>query len=506
MKQKLLLIITLICFPSKAFKIRNFLNSKHYFIIKELLTYLSLFSCVFGIAQNVTIRGKAHTSYAKKVIQLIKLNDFVTNFPLEEDRDTIQADGFFELKIQTEFTQPVILKINNVESKLYIQPNYIYGITLPEVDESLDYSNGGRLEVSPNIIGADSLELNNLIMDYEELQAGALVKSNGAFIGKGSIVQVIDSLALQCKKRYSVINNNYFKNYYNYKIAELNTSISRGENYLYEYYIKNKPIQYTHDEYMNFFKIYFKGYILALASKKKGQTVHNIINTQANWQSLNAFLKTDPKLNNDTIRELVAINNLIDFYYSSEFNPDAIEALIGQLNDHTKINVHKTLTQTILVYLKKMQPGSPAPVFQARSKDGTVGTLTNFKNRWIYLNFFSTKNENSLKEMLKISTLKKKYGDKLIFLSVCVDDSLKNYLNYIKQNPKFDWPIWYNYNKQFATTAKELYSLVGTEGYYLINNTGYLAQSPALSPSTGIEYKLNSIFKVKTKTTKTGIR
>jgi len=458
------------------------------------------------MGQNVTIRGKAHISYSKKIIQLIKLNDFVTNYPLEEDRDTIQSDGFFELKIQTEITQPVILKINNVESKLFIQPNYVYGLTLPELDKSLDYSNGGRLEISPTIIGADSLELNNLIFYYEELQANALVQSNGAFIGKGAIKQVLDSLSLKCIKRYEKVNNAYFKNYYYYKIAELNTSISRGENYLYEYYIKNKPIQYTHDEYMNFFKIYFKGYIQALASKKKGQTLHNIINTQANWQSLNTFLKSDTKLSNDTIRELVAITNLLDFYYSSEFNTDAIEVLIAQLNDQTKINLHKTLTQTILVYLKKMQPGSPAPVFQARSKNGTIGTLTNYKNRWVYLNLFSTKNENSLKEMMKISALKKKYGDKLVFLSVCVDDSLKNFLNYIKQNPKFDWPIWYNYNEQFTITAKELYSVVGTESYYLINNTGYLAQSPAQSPSAGIEYKLNSIFKVKTKTTKTGIR
>jgi hypothetical protein len=108
--------------------------------------------------------------------------------------------------------------------------------------------------------------------------------------------------------------------------------------------------------------------------------------------------------------------------------------------------------------------------------------------------------------MPKIAALKKKFADKVVFVSICLDDSLKTYTNYLKANPKFDWTIWYNYDKSLAKTAKENYFITGTEGYYLINNFGYLAQSPALSPSGGIEYKLNVIFKVKTKTTKTGIR
>jgi thiol-disulfide isomerase/thioredoxin len=153
-----------------------------------------------------------------------------------------------------------------------------------------------------------------------------------------------------------------------------------------------------------------------------------------------------------------------------------------------------------------MQSGSVAPDFSARTKDGTIGTLNSFKGRWVYLNFFSTKNAESLKEMPKIDALRKKFGDKIVFVSVNLDDSLKTYLTYVKSNPKFNWAIWYNYDKSFYKTAKDNYFVFGTEAYFLINNFGYLAQSPALSPSKGIEYKLNSLFKSAKRTTKTGIR
>lgn len=496
----------MICSLLLVLLIRNYLFILHYNTIKKLITYFFILNTFFSYSQNVTIKGRAHKSYSNKIIQLYKFQDFITNYQLLESTDTIKNDGFFELQMHCEYTQPVILKIQNIESKLYVQPNFVYGVTIPEIESSLDYNNGGKLELNLNIIGTDTTELNHLIIDYQETQANALTQKNDAFIGKSNITKILDSLFVKCNQRYQKINNTYFKNYYLYQIAELNTAISRGENYLFDYYIKNKPIQYQNFEYMSFFTTYFKGYIQALSSKKKGQSLHNIINKQANWTTLNNFLKSDDKLTNDSIRELVTVFNLLDFYYSSEFNADAIEALFSQINNESKINLIKTISQNILVQLKKMQAGNPAPVFKAKNKNGEFESITNFKNKWVYLNFFSTKNENSLREMYKINELNKKYNGKVVFISVCVDDSIKNYQNFIKKNPKFNWPIWFNYDKELTQTAKDIYSVIGTEAYYLINNSGYLAQSPATSPSNGIEYKFNLIFKIKTKTTKIGIR
>jgi hypothetical protein len=257
---------------------------------------------------------------------------------------------------------------------------------------------------------------------------------------------------------------------------------------------------------MQFFNTCFNGYLTAIGSIHKGQSLYNIINVQASWQQLNTFLKQDKFLKSDSLRELVAIKNLWQMYYNADFSSKAIESITSQINVATKIAEHKKITSTMLNYFNKMQPGSQAPNFSAKCKDGTICNLSSFKNRWIYLNFFSTKNIESLKEMPKIANLKKKFADKIVFVSVCLDDSLKNYITYLKANPKFDWNIWYNYDKSITNTAKESYFITGTEGYYLINNFGYLAQSPAPSPSSGIEYKLNTIFKIRIKTTKTGIR
>ncbi len=459
------------------------------------------------MSQNVTIKGRAHTSYKGKIIELFTLTDFVTNIEQKENQDTIQTDGFFEFTIQTDFIQPVFLKIENIISKLYIQPNYVYGITIPELNTDFDYKNDAELFVNIGIVGTDSNELNVLTYDYQTQLNDLFISKDKRYISRAIMFKKADSLKKRCDIRYAKIKNLYFKNYYEYSIASINASVSRGENYLINSYIINKPIQYEHYEYMQFFNTCFTGYINSVAAMQKGQSLFNIINVKASYPLLSEFLSKDKFLKNDTLREMVIIKNLWDLYYSAEFSPGAIEIIISDLNQKTKVAEHKKITATMLAYFNKMQPGSAAPNAKGRTKTGAIDELSSFKGKWVYLNFFSTKSVESLKEMPKILGLKKKFADKLIFVSICTDDSLKSFTNYLKYNPKFDWNIWYNYDKNFTKTAKENYFVTGTQAYFLINNFGYLAQSPAPSPSNGMEFKLNSLFlKSNKRNTKTGIR
>src|SRR4051812_28645036 len=123
-----------------------------------------------------------------------------------------------------------------------------------------------------------------------------------------------------------------------------------------------------------------------------------------------------------------------------------------------------------------------------------MASLSSFKGKWVYLNFFSTKNTESLKEMPKILSLIKTYGHKVVFLSICVDDSLASYKTFLKNNPKYTWNIWFNSDPSVTITAKDKYFVTGSEAYFLISNQGYLALSPAPSPSKGIQFRFNILF------------
>lgn len=457
-------------------------------------------------SQNIKIKGKAHSSYKGRTIELYSIQDHITGLRQKESRDTIQQDGYFELNMQSNFTQPVILRINNVIGKLYVSPDFVYGITIPETEEAADYKNDAELEVNIGVIGSDSTELNALIFDYQNVYNKLFLNTGGKYLSRTLIFQKADSLQMICDKRYAKIKNPYFKNFYQYSIASINASVSRGENYLIGNYIQNKPIQYQHAEYMNFFNSCFSGYLKTVASSRKGETLFNIINVKGDHKLLDEFMAVEKAMKNDSLRELVIIKNLWELYYSAEFDPNAIRKIVSDIHVATKIEKHREITSHMLGYFNKMQNGSPAPMIKARNKTGGISDLAELKGKWIYLNFFSTKKTESTREMYKIAALKKKMGDRLLFVSICTDDSLSAYTGFLKTNPKLDWNIWYNSDKRIDRNAKESYYITGNEAYFLIDNNGYLAQSPALSPSGGIEYKLNSIFKPTRKNIKTGIR
>ena len=481
----------------------------NYNLIQTISKYLFIawiFGSCHAFSQNVTIRGKAHASYAGKIIQLFTLSDYISQINLRENQDTIESDGFFEMQLQSEYTQPVLLRIDKVVATLYVQPDFVYGITIPEIDQERIRNNDVDLPVNIGVISSDSTELNSLIFDFEGQMNDLFISEESRFLSPAAIVKRADSLKKICAKRYEKISNDYFKTYWEYNIACINAGVSRGENYLINSYILNHPIQYQHCEYMRFFNTCFSGYLQATATARKGQSLYNIVNVKQDYNLLLSFLKSDKFLKNDSLVELVLIKNLWDFYFNSEFERESVKNIITQLNQKTSIKEHRRITSIMLAYFNKMQTGSMAPAFNARTKENTVGSLASFKGRWVYLNFFSTTNTESLKEMPKIIALKRKFGDKVSFISICLDDSLKAYKEYLKANPKQDWAIWYDDEKLYSKTAKASYYVTGSEAYFLINNFGYLAQSPALSPSRGIEFKFNLLFKSGKRQTKTGIR
>ena len=134
----------------------------------RFLTIIFLITFFNSISQNVTIKGKAHASHIGKEIVLSDYSDYVTYTKTKESIDTIDKDGYFELKIQTQTTKPVLISINNLVGKLYIQPNFVYGIYFPQLDSTYNNQEGTESKATISVYGKDSTELNALIIDFNE--------------------------------------------------------------------------------------------------------------------------------------------------------------------------------------------------------------------------------------------------------------------------------------------------------------------------------------------------
>lgn len=444
-----------------------------------------------AFAQNVTIKGIAPTHKGKEIAVYL-YDDLITQSQTQQSADTVDARGNFELSLSIKVPQIALVKTDNLTGILYVQPNFVYGIVFPAKD-SLRFTAGGAEQNVNLIINGDSTELNARIIDFNNCFDLFWEKNYKAFVTK-QIHQKLDSFQLQMNKRYEKVQLTYFKTFVDYTFASFNENTGRHRAYLAKRYLLGKPINYDNYEYMSFFNQYFKQYLQKQVDTKNGNFIMDAINEQGEYKHLNELLKNDPILKNDTLRELVILKSLYDLYFAPHFSKGKIKQMLEQLQGTTTIAEHKKIAFDALRNINNMHVGQMAPDFSLPNIKHDTVSLSAFKARYTYLNFFATWCTDCLQELKKQEQLFRKYGDKVMFVSVCTDDDTVAFKNFVKQNPAYKWTILYGgKNKKLA----EQYNIKSLPVYYFISPDGYLLQSPALKPGEGIEFKFNQIFKMK---------
>ncbi|MEO8761433.1 MAG: TlpA disulfide reductase family protein [Bacteroidia bacterium] len=460
--------------------------------LKIIFLIFFLNSCVL-FAQNVTIKGIAATHKGKE-ISVYLYDDLITKSQTLQSADTVDARGNFELTLSIKNTQIALIKTENLVGNIYLKPNYVYGIIFPEKDTARFIGGGNEQNVNISING-DSTELNARIIDFNACFDAFWSKNYKSFLSNKAH-QKLDTFQLQINKRYEKVKQNYFKTYIEYTFASMNENMGRHHAYLAKRYLIDKPINYTNYEYMTFFNQYFNQYFQKQNSTKNGTLILDAINEIGEYKHLNQLVKNDPTLQNDTLRELVVLKSLYDLYFVPHYKKDKIKQMLEQLQASTTIAEHKKISFNVLRNINNMQNGQAAPNFSLPTSKHDTIALSDFKKRYVYLNFFATWCTDCMQELKKEEQLYKKYNDKVMFVSVCTDDDTLLFKNFLKQNPAYKWTFLYGgKNKKLI----EQYNIKSLPVYYLISPDGYLLQSPASKPDEGIEFKFNQIFNIKPK-------
>lgn len=449
----------------------------------------------FACGQNVTLRGIAGAHKGKE-ISVYLYDDLVTYSQSKIDADTVDARGNFELQLAVKKPQVALIRTNSLVGKIYLQPDFIYGIIFPAAD-STRFIAGGTEQSVDIIVNGDSTELNARIIDFNMLFDEFWQRHYQSFVVK-KLHRELDSFQLQVNKRYEKVKLSYFRTYVEYSFALMNENTGRHRAFLAKRYLFDKPIEYDNYEYMEFFNQYFKQYLQKQTTTRNGNLILDAINTQGDYRHLDELLKADPVLKNDTLRELVAIKSLFELYYVPHYSKDKIRDMFAQASALTAIPAHKKIVSNILRNISNLLPGTKAPGFELLNARRDTMRLSDYSSRYLYLNFFASWCTDCIEQFKKQEMLRKRYGDKIHFVSVSIDEDTNAFKSFVKQNPGFNWAFLHaGANKEVLSK----YNVSAVPVYYLINPQGNLVQSPALKPDEGIERKFDELLKIKRRKT-----
>lgn len=145
-------------------------------------------------------------------------------------------------------------------------------------------------------------------------------------------------------------------------------------------------------------------------------------------------------------------------------------------NGQTEEN--KLIAKNILNKLNLIKDDSRAPNFTLKDSQGKKVSLTDFKGKYVYLNFWSSWSVPSMKELNVMKNIYPKYKENVEFISINLDDNKKQMQEILRKN-NYAWPFLH-YGDDYE--LKEEYQVRTVPSYFLIDGKGEFVEAPAPSP------------------------
>ncbi len=465
-------------------------------IAKMRINLISLlFLPLLSVAQNVTIRGSA-PSYEYNEISVWAANDYISNTQHQLTFSIIDSLGNFLLELDTKEIQKITLKVDKKITSLFIEPNSNYEVVIFPADSTTYHNSNVEQYVKLSIKLKSKTEINALTMDYDQRFDDFLSFYYPSFVERGPS-RAIDSFKLAIHNYYSDVKNDYFSTYVTYSIATIEEKTKKSEKKLFAEYIEGKPIQYTNPEYMNFFNTFYKQTLQRLTMAKTGDAVSFQINDRGSYSGTMGVMKRNPFLQNDTLCELVLLKGMEECYYDGTFKKSSIVPILQQIKEESKIPIHQQIATNILNSFSKLKAGATAPVFTLPDKKGVTSSLDELRaTKYVYLTFFESSCSACMQQMKVIPELKKKYGERISFISISLDKIPDDLVKFCAKNPKYDWLFLFDNTNG---TLKRNYEIKNLPSYFLINPEGKFVQAPAEGPEGDIDRAFYDIVKPKAK-------
>lgn len=460
--------------------------------LNHFLLIIFSFFTINSIASNIVVKGNA-TVFKGKEITVYYYADYISNQKIQIGYTTIEDNGSYSFEFNSDVIRKVFIKIEDKSAWFFVQPGEVYNINL-NYDENF---NKGRIydkQLTVIFNFPVPIEINQQVKKFNQ-QFDQFIETNRVLFEKRnhSIEPKLKAFKIKALQEAENSNSEFIYNYINYSVASTqnaldvsyttsNTNKSNNTKAnIYLEYLDKKPVLYNNPEYINFFKDFFKGQLKELTLQVKGFNISEAINDKKSLSALSKALEIYPFLQEDEFKNLFMVNGLSELSKDKYFTKANIISMLSEIKTNSKYPEQKIIANNIIdeLHKEKFGKGSLAPDFSLKNKDNKIISLTSFKGKPIYINFWTTWSIPSQKEMKIMQSLYKKYGNKIEFISICADNDFAKMTSFINKNESYAWTFLHKGNNNHVL---DNYQIATFPQYILIDKNLKILQAPAGRP------------------------
>ncbi|PLW98433.1 MAG: hypothetical protein C0593_05640 [Marinilabiliales bacterium] len=438
------------------------------------------------IFSQTTISGVISGS-DDKLISLYVVDDYLTREEILIDESFIGEDGSFSLKSGFDEVRYAVLRVGYYDAGIYLEPGKHYQLECyyEPVDDFLN----PHLMETPLFysIRNEVFEgLNSNIAKFNTMYDDFVLK-NSVPLFRNRSSKLVQEFREQVEDAFEGYQSDYFREYVSYRLAglEFQTNVTAPQK-LAAQYLSGRP-DYTHDEAMSFFNLFFDDYVVARSKAIDREDLQSTINYQVSYTALLDSLGKDTLLKNEAMRELVMLSTLRQLLGSNDYGYKQVLHIIRHVSSHSKFPEHRRIADNILRESSDLSEGALPPSITLNGED-----ILHPGRKSIMLIFFQTWNGACQAENKLLEEMYPQFSDKLDLVLISVDEKEELWQQWSEENADKPWQAyWFGRDYQFPAA----YRAKAFPLYVLLNPDLTIKRWDIPRPSEGLPEILNMILK-----------
>jgi peroxiredoxin len=443
-----------------------------------------------------TIFG-SDSSYAGVEIVLLRPADPFTGKEKELARTIVNKEGTFSIEFTPEETTWVYAYVGIYKTHLYVEQGKTYEVIFPA---RKDKTNADRLnpffkyiESHLAVVNQDKDDLNMQIRMFDNSFFHFYAKHTEKVFNDDVEFEQLDKDIDQLDKPYSKSKHIYFNEYRKYKYGLLRfVAYQHKSKNVSDMYFKNQSFRENNPAFVELFNKVYEGYFSYFNRTQTGKQLGPAISGRS-YSEVCRVLALDEVLQPEELLNMVLLKSLHEEFYDDNYSRSAMLALLDSMLLVNENSLVKSSAESIREKVTKLLPGHEPPYFELYDIDSNLVKLSDFKGKFVYLNFCSCFSYTCINEFVMLHNLYRKHNKYLEIVTIVIDDDLVVVKDFVERSG-YPWKFL-----QFDNQPEifQQYDVRVFPTYYLIDNEGKLSMSPAPAPAEEFEGRLFKVLRAR---------
>lgn len=447
---------------------------------------ISLFLLFSVNTVAVTIEGSDST-YAGQVLEFMIPKDPITGVDSVLGQAIVQSDGYFSVNLDITETMQIYLFPGKFKFYLFVEPEKSYHLILPPFQdkEPKDKLNPyfRPVEYHLGIKNFSKDELNIQIRMFLDAYIPYYKKHiDKVFTDKD--FEQLDKDIQKMDKPFEKSANKFFNDFRKYKYGMLRMlAYQHKSKTISDLYFKDQPFLYHNSAYIDLFIMLYDQYFTHFSRADEEKKLAKALTEAKTYEEVKSVLKEDNVIKPEELLNMVILKCLYDEFYDDNYARNSLLSVLDSFIESVQDPNQNFIALNIRKKVIKLLEGYMPPAFELYDMDSNLVTLQQLEGKYIYLNFCSCFSYSCLNEFVMLKKLYEKHNKYLEIVTIVIDDDFALAHDFVRRSG-YSWKFLHYAN--YPQVLKD-YDIRAYPTYYLIDNKGKLAISPAPTPTDGFE-------------------